>query len=766
MQTTLRKRLIVRKTVLAAVLVATAMGARAQKSVAPSGDGTPANPYQIARLEHLAWMGKHVGESAGKHYRLMSDLDAAETVSWNEGLGHEPIGDSWNCAFAGVFDGDGYAIRNLTVNAPRYANDVGLFGAVGAGGAVQNLELSGALFVGGNCVGAIAGENNGGVIRGCRVSAGVDGLNEVGGLVGRNQAGTIEACEAACEIRGNDGVGGLAGFNTGNLAQCHATGKVGGVFEVGGLVGHTESGVVSECSAAGSVTGIEGGARGTAEFGGLAGMGSGLIERCFATGDVTGDFEVGGLIGYSFATVRQCFATGAVAGDEHVGGLIGREEGGVILLESGKMYVTALSECYATGRVKSLFSCSDHGLVGNPGLRYTAACWDTETSGQNDSEGVFGKTTAQMKRQASFAGWDFDAAWAVEEKLSYPFLRAAGPLFRLKTGVRGPGRVTVTPQKDFYAPGEKATLTALADDGPYLFAGWVGGAADEDAAATTVTMDSHKSVTAVFVKVKNISSIQELQKIGNDVNYPLTGNYQLTQDLDATCTVDWNDGAGFAPICASGYFSGLFEGNGHVIRGLHIDLPRQNQVGLFRVVYYKGVVRHLGLVGGSVRGAGSVGGIVGINAQGRVKGCYVATDVAGAETVGGVAGLNSGAIEKSYATGRVAGARAVGGVAGNNYYFCGRVGGCYAAGPVSGAKAVGGLVGDNPENQGSTTRSYWDVEASRCAVSKGGEGKTSAQMKRRATFADWDFTTDWGIEEGREYPYLLQFRLVPQAAAR
>jgi hypothetical protein len=39
--------------------------------------------------------------------------------------------------------------------------------------------------------------------------------------------------------------------------------------------------------------------------------------------------------------------------------------------------------------------------------------------------------------------------------------------------------------------------------------------------------------------------------------------------------------------------------------------------------------------------------------------------------------------------------------------------------------------------------------------SKGGEGKTTAQMKQQATYIDWDFRTIWKIDEGISYPRLL-----------
>ncbi len=93
-----------------------------------------------------------------------------------------------------------------------------------------------------------------------------------------------------------------------------------------------------------------------------------------------------------------------------------------------------------------------------------------------------------------------------------------------------------------------------------------------------------------------ISSIEDLQKIGKDPNYPLNGEYELTQDIDASDTINWNNGAGFSPI-GSWYnpFIGVFDGKGYKIRNLYINRVGEYDVGLFGYVGSGGEVRNLGL---------------------------------------------------------------------------------------------------------------------------------------------------------------------------
>jgi len=65
---------------------------------------------------------------------------------------------------------------------------------------------------------------------------------------------------------------------------------------------------------------------------------------------------------------------------------------------------------------------------------------------------------------------------------------------------------------------------------------------------------------------------------------------------------------------------------------------------------------------------------------------------------------------------------------------------------------VGGLVGVN--EGGTITNSYWDIITSGQLSSAGGEGKTTTEMKQRATFENWDFVNIWAIVEAESYPYL------------
>ncbi len=140
--------------------------------------------------------------------------------------------------------------------------------------------------------------------------------------------------------------------------------------------------------------------------------------------------------------------------------------------------------------------------------------------------------------------------------------------------------------------------------------------------------------------VIQISNITDLQKIGKDPSYPLNGEYELTQDIDASDTINWNGGKGFDPVGdESNPFRGIFDGNGHVIRNLYINRVGEDYVGLFG--YVGGEVRNLGLENVQVLGSNRVGGLVGYNYYGTVSQCYSAGSVLGSGSyVGGLVGYN------------------------------------------------------------------------------------------------------------------------------
>jgi PKD repeat protein len=181
--------------------------------------------------------------------------------------------------------------------------------------------------------------------------------------------------------------------------------SVRGHIDVGGLVGHNEYGTISNSSSTGSVSSSDN------KVGGLVGYNKGTIGNSYSSSSVNSNNhnQVGGLVGLNGGTINNSYSTGSVSGNVLIGGLVGDNHG-------------TINNSYSAGSVSG--NSWVGGLVGlNCGGTINNSYWDIETSGQSTSDGGEGKTTTEMKQQATFVGWDFDNIWAIEEDVTYPFLQ-------------------------------------------------------------------------------------------------------------------------------------------------------------------------------------------------------------------------------------------------------------------------------------------------------------------------------------------------------
>lgn len=183
--------------------------------------------------------------------------------------------------------------------------------------------------------------------------------------------------------------------------------------------------------------------------------GSKISDLGISDADITGDTRVGGLAGNSYSVIERCYTTGRVYGNWRVGGITGVNfageisdsyshvevegpgtvKGGLV----GLQYQSVLKNSYSTGSVSG--DTGMGGLLGtaNTGGGFEAAnsFWDTEASGLPRTGGmtagtrIEGKTTAEMQSMETFsgAGWDISAAgehagetWKIEDGRDYPRL--------------------------------------------------------------------------------------------------------------------------------------------------------------------------------------------------------------------------------------------------------------------------------------------------------------------------------------------------------
>jgi PKD repeat protein len=221
-----------------------------------------------------------------------------------------------------------------------------------------------------------------------------------------------------------------------------------------------------------------------------------------------------------------------------------------------------------------------------------------------------------------------------------------------------------------------------------------------------------------------VYNVYDLQAVNNN----LSAHYILMNDIDASATSTWNNGAGFVPIGNSTTkFTGTFDGQNYTISELHINRPSTDYVGLFG--YINGVdhineshtIENVNLDDVYVIGNQFTGGLVGYASMGGISQCQVSGYIKGTYSIGGFCGsIDTTYIISSSSSGTLENAGASsGGLVGETAWNCEivdstssmtiignyRSGGLvgmsyqtnvtngYSIGSVSGTMQVGGLVG-------------------------------------------------------------------------
>ncbi|MGN1077493.1 MAG: GLUG motif-containing protein, partial [Candidatus Gallimonas sp.] len=308
--------------------------------------------------------------------------------------------------FSGIFNGNGYTIRNISFTL----GDNSTYGFVRTNdGVIENLNFERLTFsqkitswATDFHSGIIAGNNNG-TIKNCHLLSGTmnytvevsdDPKNYFAGtLVGHNE-GIIVNCSSFIELKvsatvakGNDYsvvgyIGGIAGGNGGVLSNARFEGSIeyrnytiqhtsyrnGWHYpRVGGLIGENSGGTVKECYTVADIFTENGRSGNNAHnlhfVGGLIGVNSGksIVMNSFSKGllivkGLVDSTDIGGLIGNngSSCSVYNCYSTVDI--DSNSGGYIG----GFVGVNNG----ANISGCYSSGDITATAGGTMGGFVG------------------------------------------------------------------------------------------------------------------------------------------------------------------------------------------------------------------------------------------------------------------------------------------------------------------------------------------------------------------------------------------------------------------
>ncbi|WP_229737266.1 hypothetical protein, partial [Psychroflexus salis] len=268
------------------------------EAIEPDGDGSVGNPYLITNLGNLYWITTNP-TSWNANFEQINDIDASSTSEWgcnNEGW--IPIGVSDTANFTGVYQGGGFEINGLTINAN--IPNAGFFDVLA--GEVSNLSFANTSF--------IAEFTNAGALAGQIISgANVIGVHifesnvleipfsifdpsppacNMGGLVGLMSGGSISISYANANLRNAVGfTGGFLGKMDGGLianSYSRATITMGSEF-VGGFVGQMDAGSIDKAYTTSSINLLDDQNGTESAFGNQTGVD--LVTNSFYDSDIT-----------------------------------------------------------------------------------------------------------------------------------------------------------------------------------------------------------------------------------------------------------------------------------------------------------------------------------------------------------------------------------------------------------------------------------------------------------------------------------------------
>ena len=345
---------------------------------------------EISSVEEL----NAVRDNLNGKYILMNDVDLSSVTDW------KPIGNK-DVPFTGVFNGNGYSVKNLSVTEAANKS-IGLFGeikdATVANVYIDNINVKiNYPYQVTYCIGAVAGVVNSSNVLNCSASGSIDvtagGTFCVGGIVGYISEGNslIANCLNNTNIQA-EGVISDDGFGLGSVIYAHIGGVSGIVYN-----GNT----ISRCINNGNigVTPLN-----SVYAGGICGSAlyNAPVTDCANSGDISvnGIATAGGICGQS-NTIANCYNTGTISVDNEnkskLGGIAGTTQ-----FNMSRAIVSPLPEDTINATVSNCYYIDE----------YEAAI---SNGSEGDISSVKALSSEEFTIQDSFVGFDFAKVWVAPQ---------------------------------------------------------------------------------------------------------------------------------------------------------------------------------------------------------------------------------------------------------------------------------------------------------------------------------------------------------------
>lgn len=544
--------------------------------LAPEGNGTKESPYRLTCLENLVWMGQNIAECKSNVFLLDNDIDASETKNWEDEfleIGNaQKSKDGKEHSFCGVLDGQNYSILNMySTKATALISKV-------SKAEIKNLFLEN-----------ITWKRTGGLVR--------------GGLVNSSDNSVI--------------------------TNVHVSGVIYAGSDTGGVIASAKNTKVYNCSFSGLIY-----SENSARIGGIAcSIDNSDVRFCKTSGYIecnkfAKNNWIGGIcggLGYD-SYIRYSYADMKISANGFIGGisynaLQNREDyyGYVHTNDFGIM------QCYATCSADK--SCD--AVVGGICAVTTNDCvcfssyYDSNLmKGTDFGTGV---STLRMKRKATFRGWDFDHIWSIRENETPPYFKfAEDAACTICVFSSDFGKIELTPRKNKYAYGENVLINAIPDEKEKTV--FLEYKKDLLSKEPSVSLSVEKDMVIEANFAKYISEPDDLNKIGVDNAYPLSGHYLQSCDLDMRETkLNKPIGEYSSRFKIYRYFTGIYDGQNYTIDNLALDLTNSYvYAGLFCCSQYA-EIKNIRLANAKFRMKKyNTGGIlIGLASNTQISNCFV-----------------------------------------------------------------------------------------------------------------------------------------------
>ena len=488
-----------------------------------------------------------------------------------------PIGTK-EAPYMGTFDGQGHAIKGLTITTK--ADNLGFFSFIGSTATVKNVSFTGAKVLGNKQAAIVAGQAENATISNVYVSGYVTGRDHVGTIVG-DARGDANVDADGTNI--NNCVSTAAAFSSDNQA--------------GGIAGWTNLGMFEYNVAYGAVTAPGGGA-------------AGICSMIDNSGSAS---FIGNVSAIPYAK----------GGNNRTSGILGWKNG---------------SGCAIVDDNQNLSSDATQYFVGG---NLTAAA-DIKFDDNNDGINGIVTPVADLKKADTYTTAGFSAdVWNLVDG-QYPTLKTQAAMENAIYTAQAPARYVVGTEYDTQASstlGSAVTITSsnpsvIAVEGTVLkFEGQGDAVVTFTAAATDV---APAFTTTLPITVGDINYAITTPADLMAVKYNMAGDFTLENDIDMT-GVDFTP-IGIEGNTSVAKFTGTFDGKGHIIKGLKYDNADKGEVGLFSQTE-NATITNLGIEGAHFVGNANVGGIVGRMYGGITANCATLNSyIEGRDHVGSIAG--------------------------------------------------------------------------------------------------------------------------------